>query len=127
MGWYADPALVIASYLWTWALLILALGLLGAVLASLVGLVVGVTSQRRVGDTYVSNCIAFAVGRRITHGGRIVVRRSKLWWGPHWMWQPPDGGPVQQFAPLDPDGWWLIVFRGRVVRGDPPEPSEPRT
>lgn len=127
MGWYADPAAIIGAYLLTWALLILALGLGAAVVLSLIGLIAGATRARRVGDEYVSNCIAFAVGRRLLHGGRIVVRRSKLWWGPHWMWQPPDGGPVQQFVPLDPDGWWLVVFRGRVAQGDPPEPCERRT
>mgnify|MGYP001306874885 FL=1 len=127
MGWYADPALILASYLFAWAGTLLALGLGAAVVLSLIGMVVGLTRARRVGDEYVSNCVAFAVGRRLTHGGRIVVRRSKLWWGPHFLWQPPDGGPVQQFVPLDPDGWWLVVFRGRVAVGDPPEPCVPRT
>lgn len=121
MGWYADPAYLMTAYLMAWAGTLLAIGLLGAVAVTLIGMVVGCTRSRRVGDEYVSNCVAFAVGRRLTRGGRIVVRRSKLWWGPHWMWQPPDGGPVEQFVPVDPDGRWLIVFRGRVARGDPPE------
>lgn len=129
MGWYADPAYLMAAYLWAWAAALLLVSLAGAVVVTLIGLWVSVTRHRRVGDVYWSNCLAFALGRRITRGGRIVVRRSKLWWWPHWMWAPPDGGPVQQFAPVDQVRVWTVplLFRGRVAQGDPPEPCEPRT
>lgn len=120
MAWYADPAQIIAAYLMTWAALVAALGLGAAVLIALVGLLLIDPRPRAVGDTYVSNCVAFALGRRLMCGGQVRVRRSLIWWGPHFLWLPPDGGPPQQFTPIDPDGWWLLVFRGRVVEGDPP-------
>lgn len=126
MPWYADPSYLMAAYLWAWAGVLVLVGGAGAV--GLLAFLLLFAGQRRVGDVYVSNCLFFAVGRRVTHGGRIVWRKSKNWWGPHVMWQAP-GGEIEQFVPLNPVRRLIPppLFRGRVARGDPPEPCESRT
>jgi hypothetical protein len=72
-----------------------------------------------------SNCLVWAVTQWLRHGGYLVCRRSRVWFGPHVLWLPAPCAPLQHFVPISNAtarvGWrihWLIWFRGHVITGD---------
>lgn len=81
--------------------------------------------------TFWSNCLVWALTQWWRHGGYLVLRRSRVWPGPHILWMPRECAPLQHFIPLENAdvriGWrvhWLLWFRGHVVTADflPPCP-----
>lgn len=118
---YFDPAQLLGLYLFTIAAVIVLLGVVAGIVVGLIALLVSSRGarNRRVGDEFVGNCVFFALRRWFTKGGYLVIRRSRLGPYPHLLWTPELGSaPVEQFKPIEPRGWWFLVFRGRIVRGD---------
>ena len=74
-----------------------------------------------------SNCLIFALRKLRTHGGYLIVRRSRYRWLPHFLWAPPGGldhAELEHYVPVRPGVgpqwqiWRGLVFRGRVRRCD---------
>jgi hypothetical protein len=74
-----------------------------------------------------SNCLLYAVRQWITHGGYLLLRKSRYGWWPHALWSR-DLTVLSEFVPLAPRRRWLppLWFKGMVrVRlmveaGEPP-------
>lgn len=118
---YLDPSQLLGLCLFTIAAVIVLLGVVAGVVFGLIALLVSNRGarNRRVGDEFVGNCVFFALRRWFTKGCYLVSRRSRLGPYPHLLWTPELGSaPVEQFKPIEPRGWWFLVFRGRIVRGD---------
>lgn len=62
-----------------------------------------------------SNCLVFALGRWVRHGGYLVVRKSRNGWWPHFIWSL-DLIEFMDFAPHEPQRYKCppLLFRGRI-------------
>jgi len=70
-----------------------------------------------------SNCVLFALGRWITRGGYLVIRRSRhgFWWHVLWCADLRDA-EVEHYVPQHYAGRWAFLhklfFRGHVATRD---------
>jgi hypothetical protein len=63
-----------------------------------------------------SNCLFYAVGRRLTRGGTLIIEWSKYWPGPHFAWEID--GYRYEFVPTGPRVKRLLPpvwFEGKVI------------
>lgn len=71
-----------------------------------------------------SNCLIFALWMWLTHpGSYLVMRRSRFYPGPHFLWGVPDrsgGIRLVHYVPQAPRRRLFppLVFKGRLKRGD---------
>jgi hypothetical protein len=79
--------------------------------------------RRCEGEAYHGNCLTFAIGQRVKHGGQIVTVKSRFGWWCHAYWMAEDG-TVYEFAPVQPhrkvQKLWHplppLVYEGRMRR-----------
>lgn len=65
-----------------------------------------------------SNCYLYALGQWFRHGGWVIVRKSKYWFGPHMLWTP-NLLDFYEYVPVDKSWYrerWLPppIFHGEV-------------
>ena len=77
-----------------------------------------------------SNCFFFAVGRWLSRGGYLLIRKSRLGWWPHFLHGETDKGDevaVCHLVPIEPlrargllrfFPIHVLIFRGRVKTND---------
>lgn len=58
-----------------------------------------------------SNCYIWAIQQRLTRGGKLNLRRTVMWRGPHMTWTDNDGVEWEfTFIFARPRPWWYIPF-----------------
>jgi hypothetical protein len=65
------------------------------------------------------NCLVYALRKWFTHGGYVVMRRSRYGWWPHFLWSP-DLLQFFAFVPVKrPHRRWLppLWFKGSERKG----------